>query len=138
MNIRSATIYDIEAVTRVHYEAVHGDTPANFYTQEILQSWAPSPTDEVRLNRLRYMIESSDRVLVVAELDNKSVIGFGSIILSEHEIRALYVDPMYEHQGVGTKILAYLEALALQHGVNTLELKASLNAETFYLHHGYS
>ncbi|CAF4372894.1 unnamed protein product, partial [Rotaria magnacalcarata] len=44
---------------------------------------------------------------------------------------------MYEHQGVGSKILQHLEELALAQGVNILKLEASLNAETFYIRHGY-
>ncbi|CAF1387554.1 unnamed protein product [Rotaria sp. Silwood1] len=113
MNIRSATTSDVEAIVHVHYEAVHGTKPANFYTQDIIQNWSPSPTDEFRLNQFRHKIDSGDQIFVVAELENKLVIGFGSIIPSQYEICALYVDPMYGHQGVGTKILEHLETLAL-------------------------
>ncbi|CAF1624204.1 unnamed protein product [Rotaria magnacalcarata] len=137
MHIRLATVSDAEAITRVHYNAAHGLRPANFYTEDILNSWAPSPSAEHRINRFRSIIESDKEVVVVAELDNKLIIGFGAIIISDHEIRALYIDPMYEHQGVGSKILQHLEELALAQGVNILKLEASLNAETFYIRHGY-
>lgn len=138
MNIRLATMLDLEAISLVHYNAVHGTAPSKFYTEEILETWGQSPTDKNRLNRLRARIGSSNEVFVVVELDNKTIIGYGAIALSEHKISSVYVDAMYKHQGVGKKILNYLESLALQHGAKTIQLTAALNAETFYVYHGYS
>ncbi|CAF1219019.1 unnamed protein product [Rotaria sordida] len=46
INIRAATISDIEALVRVHHAALHGSAPSTFYEQSILQSWSPSPTDK--------------------------------------------------------------------------------------------
>ncbi|CAF2727523.1 unnamed protein product [Rotaria sp. Silwood2] len=138
MKIRLATVFEAEAITRVHYNAVHGVKPANFYEQNILQSWAPSPTDEHRLNQFRSIIECKKELVFVAESDNKIIIGFGAIIASQHELRALYVDPMYEHQGVGSNILKHLEELVLEQGADMLKLEATLSAETFYIRHGYS
>jgi len=139
INLRPATISDAEALVRVHHAAVQGPAPSMFYTQNILQSWSPSPTDQYRVNQLRKAIENSEELLVVAESGKNAVIvGFGSIVPSQQELRAVYVDPAFGRQDVGSKILANLEELALLHGTDKLHLDASLNAERFYCRHGYS
>lgn len=139
IKIRFATTSDAEATVRVHYAAVHGLAPSTFYTQDILQSWSPSPTDERAINRFHQAIQSNENPLVVAESIKDAVImGFGSVTPSKKEIGAVYVDPAFSHQGIGSKILAHLEELALLQGINKLYLDASLNAEKFYCHHGYS
>jgi putative acetyltransferase len=87
----------------------------------------------------RQSIENIEHSIVVAELGNNAVIvGFGCVIPSKQEIRTIYVDSVFARQGVGSKILAYLEELALRHGTDKLYLDASLNAEKFYSRHGYS
>ncbi len=138
INLRSATIFDAEAILRVHYAAVHGPATFAFYTQNILQSWSPSPVDEHRVNKLGRAIENNEELVVVAvPNENDMIIGFGSIVPLQQELRALYVDPAFAGRGVGTKILSNLEELALLHGVNKLHMDASLNAERFYSRHGY-
>ena len=137
-NIRPATISDVEALVRVHHAAVHGPGPSTFYTQNILHSWSPSSTDEFRLNRLQQALDDSEKLLLVAELGDKAmIVGFGSVVPSKQEIRAIYVDPMFAHQGIGSQILRNLEDLALRHSAEELYLDASLNAEKFYCRHGY-
>lgn len=139
INLRPAKVSDAEDFVRVQHAAVHGSDPSIFYTQDILQSWSPSPTDQYRLNRLRQAIEDSEEILVAAEsIENAVIVGFGSLVPSKQEIRAVYVDPTFGSQGVGSKILTYLEEFARLHGVDKLHLDASLSAERFYCHHGYS
>lgn len=139
IKLRPATISDAEAVVRVHFAAVHGPGPSTFYTQDIRQSWSPSPTDECAINRFHQTIQSKEKLLVVAELiENAVIVGFGSVTPSKKEIGAVYVDPAFSHQRIGSKILAHLEEFALVQGTNKLYLDASLNAENFYCHHGYS
>jgi putative acetyltransferase len=139
INVRPATISDIEAILRVHYAAVHGPATSIFYTQDTLQSWSPSPTDEHRLNRLHEAMRDSEELIVVAvSSENDMIVGFGTVVPLQEEIRAVYVDSAFARQGVGTKILATLEELAVDQGVYKLHIDASLNAENFYCHHGYS
>ena len=138
-NFRPVTISDVEALLRVHYAAVHGPGPSTFYAENIIQSWSPSPTDEHRINQLRKAIENSTELFVVAEsAENALIIGFGSIVPAQQELRAVYVDPLFGRRGVGPKILSHLEALAILHGTDILHVDASLNAERFYNRHGYS
>jgi hypothetical protein len=81
----------------------------------------------------------SEHLIIVAESSNNHVIvGFGSVIPSKQEIRAVYVDPAFAGESVGSKILSNLEELALLHGEDKLNLDSSLNANKFYSHHEYS
>jgi N-acetylglutamate synthase-like GNAT family acetyltransferase len=139
INLRRATISDVEDLVRVHHAAVHGTASSTFYRQDILYSWSPSPTDQSRIDRHRQAIEDNDHLTIVAEsVNNAVIVGFGSVIPSKQEIRAVYVDPTFAGQGIGSKILLNLEEIAQLHGVDKLHLDASLNAEKFYSHHGYS
>lgn len=139
IKIRPATISDIGSVIRVHHGAVHGTDPSTFYPENILQSWSPGPTDEHRLEQFRLALEDKERFHLVAQLaENGTVIGFGTIVPSKGELRALYIDPNFGHRGIGSQILEHLEELALLHGAEELRLDSSLNAEQFYSRHGYS
>ena len=138
INVRPTTISDVENIVRVQHAAVHGSAPSTYYTQDILEGWSPC-IDQYRVNRLRRAIENNEELLVVAETsENAVIVGFGSVIPSKQELRAVYVDPAFGRQGIGSKILANLEELALFHGADRLDLDASLNAEEFYCRHGYS
>ena len=137
INIRYATHADAEGIVRVHYDAVHGIASSMFYSSDILNSWSPSPTDQSSINRFRQSLEDSERFIVVAEsATNDVILGFGIVIPSKQEIHAVYVDPAFAGQGVGSKILLKLEEIALAHGANKLYLDGSLNAERFYSNHG--
>jgi ribosomal protein S18 acetylase RimI-like enzyme len=138
INLHPATISDAEALTRVQYVAVHGPAPSTCYIKSILESWSPSPADEERVNQFRQAIGNNEELFVVAKsVENAVIVGFGSIIVSQQKLDALYVDPAFSRQGVGSNILANLEELAMLHGIDKLYVYASLNAERFYCHHGF-
>ncbi|MFW9265527.1 GNAT family N-acetyltransferase, partial [Nostoc sp. CALU 546] len=59
------------------------------------------------------------------------------IVVSNSELRAVYVAPSFGRSGVGTAILQELERLAREQGLLELHLNASLNAEPFYQVNGY-
>lgn len=139
INIRRATVCDVESVIRVHHSAVHGTDPSSFYPKDILQSWSPGPNDEQRLEQFRLSLNDNEKVVLVAQLvDNCTIVGFGTVVPSKEEIRALYIDPSFTHRGIGSQLLQNLEQIALLHGTEQLHLDSSLNAEKFYSHHGYS
>lgn len=131
---RRALESDAEAVSRVHFAAVRG-TGSAFYPSDVLQHWSPEPS-AARTEEFRRAILSGDELFVVVERAG-SVVGFGSIVVTSSELRAVYVHPEAGRVGVGSKLLAELEALAVERGLGHLELSASLNAEKFYAKHGY-
>ncbi len=134
--IRRALDNDADFILRTHYEAVHV-TASQVYNQDILDEWAPAFTPERIIDhRDRIKQGNEESIFLVAERDGK-IIGFGMFEPSTDELSAVYVAPAVGRQGVGTKILHELERAAGGSGVRKIWLKASLNAEQFYLRHHF-
>ena len=133
-NIRPATEKDAEDIARVHHSAVHG-LPSPSHPQDVLDAWSPEP-GEVRFQQFRRAIGEGKELFLVAEAPS-GIVGFGSIVPTLNELRALYVDAQVAHQGVGSAILVELEALAVSAGCSELQMHASVNAEGFYKRYGY-
>ena len=134
VEVRPATCADAEDIVKVHFAAVH-ETAGPFYPPEVLANWSGQP-EEIRYLQLRDAIAEGQELFLVGE-DSSGVVGFGSIFPALEELRAVYVDPRVGRQGVGTKILQRLEAMAAEHGLSRLHMDASVNAEAFYRKHGY-
>jgi len=71
---------------------------------------------------------------LVLELDGK-IVGTGSIV--DNEVKRVFVLPRYQGKGYGKKIMAKIEATALNTGTKKVELCASLPSKDFYLKLGY-
>ena len=71
----------------------------------------------------------------VAEIDGRAV-GWGAI--HGDRLEGLYTDPDFARQGIGTDLLAKLEALMRARGTCRIDAEASVNAEGFYLRRGYA
>jgi GNAT superfamily N-acetyltransferase len=77
-------------------------------------------------------IERNEELIVVAVEPAGQIIGFGSIVPANSELRAVYVDAAYGGQGVGRALLARLDELAREAGLSELRMDASINAVPFY------
>jgi putative acetyltransferase len=135
VTIRPAIVDDARRILEAHSAAVHR-TAAREYASDILVAWA-APLDVDNVQRMAGIIASQSELLLVAEIDGR-VVGFGSIVPKNSELRAVYVHPDFGREGVGSRILSALEDLARQHGLTELAMDASLNAEDFYLNHGFA
>ena len=71
----------------------------------------------------------------VAEIDGRAV-GWGAI--HGDRLEGLYTDPDFARRGIGTELLAKLEALMRARGICRIDAEASVNAEGFYLRRGYA
>lgn len=137
LTIRVARDEDAEAILQIHYAAVH-EFGLRCYTQEILDEWS-SEVNSIRIEKLRRtMIENPEGELWIVAESNEQIVGFGSIVPLNNELRACYVSPASTGKGVGQAILKELESQALKRGVDFLQADASLNAEGFYVRNGYS
>jgi putative acetyltransferase len=134
VQLRPARKDDAAALSRVHFAAVHR-TAAPFYSAEVIDGWSPTP-DERRMEQFRRAISGTEELFLVAERDGE-IVGFGSIVPAGGELRAVYVDPDAGRTGIGTAILQGLERMAIEAGVRTLSMDASVNAEAFYSRHGF-
>ncbi len=92
---------------------------------------------------------SPETVLALAEagqsfvaLDGEKVIACGSVVPlpdrpGESEIRALFVLPEYEGQGIGSALMAVLESDPIFTRARRVVVSASLTAHPFYAKLGY-
>ncbi len=135
VRIELARPEDASALLDIHAAAVH-QTAASYYTSDIIHSWSPLPITCARIERIKQQwIENPDHRVAVAKQDSR-IIGFG-FIHKNNRLQALYVHPRFGRQGVGAKILAFLEQEALMLGLSHLTVDASVNAEAFYKKQGF-
>jgi putative acetyltransferase len=112
-------------------------TAASAYSPAIIDEWAPVDIVTERVRNFQRWIERGEELIVVATESAGKVIGFGSIVPSNSELRAVYVDAAYGGQGVGRALLARLEVLARDAGLTELRMDASINAVRFYEANSY-
>jgi putative acetyltransferase len=82
-------------------------------------------------------IELGEELIVVAVDCHQHIIGFGSIVPRNSELRAVYVAAEHGRQGAGSAILARLEEMARELGVIELRMDSSINAVPFYEANGF-
>jgi putative acetyltransferase len=129
LSIRKAEPEDCPAIARVHTSAVRAIS-SNVYTRDEIESWArPHPPETYELSI------AAKEFYVVTDAD--VIVGFGVLNPQTREIEAVYASPDVTRRGVGIMILAQLESRALELGLETLSLNASLNAVGFYKRAGY-
>jgi putative acetyltransferase len=128
---------DATAMLAVHRAAIRG-TAAAAYPPEVIEAWAPLPITPAHIDGLAQRLASGTEHAVLARDAAGHVVGFGSIIPSTCELRALYVAPEHGRRGVGAMILAHLEAMAVALGLPELQMDASTNAVAFYRRHAFA
>lgn len=127
--IRRAERSDAEATFDIRAQAIlHRCRDA--YTQEQLVAWTSIPLTENYRNWVQkdYHVACLDGVPVAT----------GFINFQSGELGALFVLPPYMGQGIGRKMVIYLERLASEAGLNEVNLDATLNAVEFYRRCGFS
>lgn len=134
VSIREARPGDASAVLAVRNAAAR-EMGADQYTSEQIEAWTHEedpPPD--------WFLEAPDRgdiTYIVAESAG-AIVGFGTVNHEAGEMLAVYVHPDHSRHGIGTTILATLEAAVRDRGVTTISLEASLNSVPFYEGHGFS
>ncbi|HEY9405552.1 MAG TPA: GNAT family N-acetyltransferase [Pyrinomonadaceae bacterium] len=127
--VRRAVEEDCGGIWRVHTRAIR-EIASSHYTPAETESWASPRAPEHYVEAIR------NKEFYVAEEDG-AITGFGALDHKQNEIEAVYVSPEVMRRGVGSAILRRLEERALELGVNSLKLDASLNAVAFYQSAGY-
>jgi GNAT superfamily N-acetyltransferase len=129
LSLRLATEADRSALWRLHSRSVSALCQGAYSSQE-LRTWVELLRED------GYLRPEQPRTVLVAE-HGRSLVGFGQLEPLLGELEALYVAPEEAGHGVGSSLLASLEALAWQAGAPAMCLDASLNAEPFYRARGY-
>jgi putative acetyltransferase len=92
------------------------------------ETWAGALTSTGMKRKLREL------EIWVAEVDGR-VVAWGAI--RGAVLEGLYTDPEFAGRGIGTALLAFLEALMRERGIAAVRADASRNAEAFYYRRGY-
>jgi putative acetyltransferase len=124
---------DAESFLRTLRDSIRGVASAD-YRPEVIEGWAPDLSEQA----VQRVLDNPEReIRVLAELDGE-VVGLGSIVPKDNQLRACYVSPAGIRKGIGTAIVNRLEELAREHAVRHLELHATVTAQPFYEHLGYT
>jgi putative acetyltransferase len=131
--LREMCAGDAAEFLRVHHEAVRV-IAAKDYAPEIIEEWAPIPISNEAITRVA--ANPDNEIRIVAELEGE-IVGIAVIIQTGNELRACYVLPKAVRMGVGSALVSRLEQIALEHGLEYLQLLSSITAEPFYTSLGY-
>lgn len=125
---------DAASIVDVHYQAVQAIS-SEFYDSEIIKAWSPTPIQE-RIEKIKNAISNPGIICVVA-VENNTIGGFAIFSVDKKFLQAIYVLPSMQGRGIGAELLKYIEKEATYASIETIELKSSLNAQSFYEHAGY-
>ena len=77
---------------------------------------------------------SSESIIYVATADNKIL---GTVRLQGKTVSSLFVRPEYQGKGVGKCLMKHVESVARKMGYNSVMLRSSITALSFYKDLGY-
>ena len=116
----------------LHRRSIRGLASAH-YPAEVIEAWIVPITED---SLARFEENAEREIRLIAELRGQPA-GLGALVVASSELRACYVLPEAARQGVGRALVTEIERLARTHGLDHLDLLASLNAEAFYAALGY-
>jgi putative acetyltransferase len=134
--LRTGRPDDALAILEAQRSAIR-QTAVSAYSPAIIDEWAPAVIVRERVEKFQRWIERGEELIVVAMEPAGQIIGFGSIVPANSELRAVYVAAAYGSQGVGRALFARLEELARDAGLAELRMDASINAVAFYEANGF-
>ena len=80
--------------------------------------------------------EYGKHFVLVYEKDGK-ILGLGSFISDEAEIRGIYITPKHQGEGIGGQLIKALEEEAKKQNVRKVCVKSYFKPEPFYAKNGY-
>jgi GNAT superfamily N-acetyltransferase len=134
--LRDARPEDCAAILEVLHSAIQG-VPAEFYPQHMRDAWDPNPASPEFIERLKGRLGGEAGIALVAETGAGEIAGYGFVKLPDAELHSVYVAAHHSRRGIGRLLLLRLEERAKAAGLAGLHLHAAINAERFYLAHGY-
>ena len=135
--IRSAKKEEWESILKIQRRAIHEIACAD-YPPAILDLWGtPLNRNTISWERTNFDRKSEQGVFTIVAEISGTIAGFGEVIPKENLLLAVYINPDFKRQGVGTAIVLELEEIAKKQGADFLQMDASLTAENFYISCGY-
>lgn len=128
LTIRPAERKDADATFDIRTQAILNQC-RTVYTQEQLKCWTDIPITE----KYRNWVAKDYHVACLGGVP----VATGFINFQSGELGALFVLPEYMEQGIGRRMVVYLEQLARGAGLSEINLDATLNAVEFYRRCGF-
>lgn len=122
---------DAAALAALFHASVHA-AGSRFYAPEQVAAWSPEPPPPER-----YVRQAEGRTFLVAVDAHAAVIGYGDLEPNGH-VDHLYCHPDRIGTGVGSAVLAALEAAARRDGIARLFVEASENARPLFERRGFT
>lgn len=130
---RKATIDDAAQIAALVVHSIQKTCgPAYHNNKRVIGLWCADKTP-------------TNLALTIAQRNNYTVVGVvdgwiaGVGLMHKYgEIALCYVEPGYQHLGVGKGLLSDMERKAKALGLKSMILKSTLNAVGFYQQHGYN
>src|SRR3989339_824605 len=127
MIIRKAKTEDAEEISKLRIDAIKKLNSQDHEEEEMAYL-----LDRQTLEILKKKIKSRE-VYVMTE--NKKIIG--SVDLDDNEIKGLYVLSNRIKEGIGTKLLKFIEEIAKNKGIKIINICSTKSAIPFYKKNGY-
>jgi N-acetylglutamate synthase-like GNAT family acetyltransferase len=135
ISIRLAKTEDLETIIEIQTQAI-SNLPDRFRTYD-LQQIESLVAGQAAMRRIYFSSETT----LVAEDRDRILIGFISLsqplIFFQPWITGLFVHPNFMNRGVGGKLIEELELMAIEQGIKTLLVMASMESVDFYKKNGY-
>ena len=130
MRIRKAIAPDAQAVFDLRNSSIRS-LCKGFYPDDLLVQWTdgtePTAGFTEFVSQLMYVVESGG-----------AIVACGAIDLADGKLDAVFVEPQYKNNGIGRKLMQFLERIAKEDGAKwPLHLDATLNAAPFYRKLGF-
>jgi N-acetylglutamate synthase-like GNAT family acetyltransferase len=126
-SVRAASAADAEDIRRVIVRALR-ETNAKDYSPDVIarveQSYSPAALANLMSQRKVFVATIEQQIVGTASLDGKVV-------------RTLFVTPEMQGRGVGKLLMAVVERIAREDGVEALAVQSSVTAEQFYMRLGF-
>jgi GNAT superfamily N-acetyltransferase len=126
MYIRKAEPADTPVITALQVASL-SELCADDYSAPALQALICSKQRDRSWNETIY----------VAETAEDGIVGFSALSNNSPYINAVFVRPDQVRRGIGSKLLAALEAEAINRQIKMLVVNSSVTAKTFYESQGY-
>ncbi len=124
VSIRPAVKEDLEAISRLRTEAIL-ETVQDYYSREQLLQWAAIRPTSRTLNLI------NDACMRVGVSGNR-IVACNSLDLDREEMVGLFVCPTFQRRGLGGRMVAEIERLAIRFGFANLRVEAATPAIEFY------
>ena len=125
--IREFTFADADKVSALIRNTLLISNAADYdykIIRNLESTFMPEKIKALSLRREIFVCERNDRICGTISLENNTIFSF-------------FVAPDRQMEGVGTRLLEYVENLARQRGTRRLYMAASITAVSFYRRQGY-